>query len=62
MENRKAQKICAVCGEGAVINPVAVVCEVQCWRFVCWTMLLWLGRPIEVDSEQIETLIQNSLH
>ena len=23
---------------------------------------LWLGRPVEVDSDQIETLIENSQH
>ena len=22
----------------------------------------WLGRPVEVDRDQIETLIENSLH
>ena len=36
-----------------------VVCEVSCWRFLtgrCSTV----GRPVEVDSDQIDTLIENN--
>ncbi|KAF6099802.1 hypothetical protein HJG60_011534 [Phyllostomus discolor] len=33
-----------------------MVCKVLCWRFP------WSGRPVEVDSDQINTLIENNQH
>ena len=36
-----------------------VVCEVSCWKFLtgqCSTV----GRPVEVDNNQIETLTENN--
>ena len=55
------KKICAVCGEGAVTT-----CQRWFAKYSAGDLLLdnapLLGRPIEVDSEQIETLIENSLH
>ena len=36
-----------------------VVCEVLCWRFSLYNALQ-LGRPVEVDSNQIEKLIENN--
>ena len=53
------KKICAVCGKGAVTDRI---CQKGFENFVLeishWTMLH--GRPVEVDSDQIETLIKNS--
>ena len=37
-----------------------VVCEVSCWRFLAGGDAPWSGRPVEVDSDQIETLIENN--
>ena len=36
-----------------------VVCEVLCWRFLTG-LCPRSGRPVEVDSDQIETLIEKS--
>ena len=36
-----------------------VVCEVSCWRLLVGDTP-WSGRPIEVDRDQIETLIENN--
>ena len=38
-----------------------VVCEVSCWRLLVGDTP-WSGRPIEVDRDQIETLIENNQH
>ena len=38
-----------------------VVCEVSCWRFLA-DNAPQLGRPVEVDNDQIETLIENNQH
>ena len=40
-------------------NVPEVVCRVSCWRFLV-DGAPWLGRPVEVDSEQIETLAESS--
>ena len=37
-----------------------VVWEVSCWRFLTGGCSTELGRPVEVDSDQIETLIENN--
>ena len=55
------QKICAVCGEGAMTDQM---CQKWFAKFCARNFLLddapWLGRPVEVDSNQIETLIENT--
>ena len=59
----KERKICAVYGEGAVTDQMF-----QKWfaKFHVGDFLLdyvpQLGRPVEVDSNQIESLIENSQH
>ena len=54
-------KMCAVCGEGAVTDQI---CQKWFAKFHVWDFLLdnapWLGRPVEVDNNQIETLIENN--
>ena len=55
-------KICAVFGEGAVTDwshVSKVVCEVSRQRYFAINAPQ-LGRPVEVDSNQIETLIGNN--
>ena len=43
------------------LNVSKVVCKVSCWRFLGgWCS--WSGRPIEVDSDQIETLRTTMLY
>ena len=55
--------ICTVYGDDAVTNRT---CQRWFAKYSAGDLLLdnapLLGRPIEVDSEQIETLIENSLH
>ena len=55
------KKICAVCGEGAVTNQT---CQKWFAKFCAGDFLLddapWSGRPVEVDSDQIKTLIENN--
>ena len=57
------KKICAVYGEGAVTDRTY-----QKWfvKFSAGDFLLddapRLGRPVEVDRDQIETLIENNQH
>ena len=41
------------------LNVSTVVCEVSCWRFLL-DDASWSGRPVEVDSNQIKTLIENN--
>ena len=61
MQLKCKKNICAVYGEGAVIDQTS-----QRWfvKFCSRDFLLddapWLGRPDEVDSDQIETLIENN--
>ena len=55
------KKICAVCVEGTVTNRTH---QKQFAKFHVGDFSLdyapWLGKPIEVDSNQIETLIMNN--
>ena len=57
----KRKNSCVVYGEGAMIG-----CMCQKWfaKFHAGDFLvndaLWSGRPVEVDSDQIETLIENN--
>ena len=55
------KKICAVYGEGAVTDWT---CQKWFVKFPARDFLLenapWLGRSVEVDSDQIETLIENN--
>ena len=55
------KKICVVHGEGAVTDWM---CQKWFVKFHARDRLLdnavWLGRPIEVGSDQIETLIENN--
>ena len=55
------KNICAVYGEGAVTDRMLskVVCEVCAGGFLLDTAP-WSGRPVEVDSDQIKTLIENN--
>ena len=53
------EKICAVCGEGATTDQR---CQ-KCFAKVCAGDFLlddapWLGRPAEVDGDQIKILIE----
>ena len=56
------KKICAVCGEGAGTDQTC-----QKWfakfraRDFSLDYALQLGRPVEVDSDQIETVIEKSI-
>ena len=58
-ETRK--KFCAVYGEGAVTDQM---CQKWFVKFCAGNFSLddapWSGRPVEVDSDQIETLIENN--
>ena len=55
------EKICAVYGEGAVTDPT---CQKGFAKFHAGDFSLedapQAGRPVEVDSGQIETLIENN--
>ena len=57
------KKICAVHGEGAVTDRT---CQKWFAKFCAGDFLLddapRSGRPVEVDSDQIETLIENNQH
>ena len=37
-----------------------MVCEVSCWSFSL-DNAPWLSRPVEIDSNQIETLLENNV-
>ena len=54
------KKICAVYGEGAMTGRT---CQKWFAKFHSGNFLLdnapWLGRPVEVDSDEIETLTEN---
>ena len=57
------KKICAVYGEGAVTDRT---CQKWFAKFCAGDFSLdndpWSGRPVEVDSNQIETLTENNQH
>ena len=57
------KKICAVYGEGAVTDQT---CQKWFAKFRAGDFSLdaapWSGRPVEVDSNQIETLIEKNQH
>ena len=57
------KKICTVYGEGAVTDRT---CQEWFAKFHAGDFslddALWSGRPVEVDSNQIETLTENSQH
>ena len=54
------KKICAVYGEGAVMDQMcqkwfAKFCAGDFWKDIA----TWPCRPVEIDSDEIETLIEN---
>ena len=55
------KKICAVYGEGAVTDWM---CQKWFAKFSAGAFSMdnvpWLDRPVEVDSNQIETLLENN--
>ena len=57
----KEKKICSVYGEGAVTNRI---CQKWLVKILAGDFLLanaqWSGRAVEVDSDQINTLIENN--
>ena len=61
MQLKHKKKICAVYGEGAVTDQT---CQKWFVKFHTGDFSLdnapHLGRPVEVDSDQIETLIENN--
>ena len=61
MHLKHKEKICAVCGERAVTDRTGQMCFV---KFPAGDFLLddapWSGRPVKVDSDQIQTLIENN--
>ena len=63
MQLKHKKKICAVYGEGAVTDWM---CQEWFVKFCAWDFSLddapQSGRPAEVDSDQIETLIENNQH
>ena len=63
MQLKLKKKICAVYGEGAVTDQT---CQRWFAKFRAGGFSLddapWSGRLVEVDSDQIETLIENNQH
>ena len=63
MQLKCKKNICAVYGEGAVTNRT---CQKWFAKFHARDFSLddapWLCRPVEVDRDQIETLIENNQH
>ena len=59
----RKKKICAARGEGAVTDWM---CEKRFMKFHAGDFspddVPWLGRPVEVDSNQIQTLTENNQH
>ena len=57
----KHKEICAVCGEGTMTNQT---CQKWFATFCAGHFSLddapWSDRPVEVDRDQIETLIENN--
>ena len=62
-KQKKKKKMCAVYGEGAVIDWT---CQKRFVKFHAGDFSLDVapqsGGPVEVDSDQIETLIENNQH
>ena len=63
MQRKHTKKICAVYGEGAVTDQM---CQRWFAKFRAGDFSLdnapWLGRPFDVDSNQIKILIENNQH
>ena len=59
---QKKKKKSVVCGECVVSDKMCqkVVWKVLCWRFLAGCCYQCLGRPVEVDSDQTETLSENN--
>ena len=61
MQLKHTKRICTVYGEGAVTDRT---CQKWFVKFHAGDFLLydapWLCRPVEVDSNQINTLVENS--
>ena len=61
MQPKCKKRICAICGEGAVTDQT---CQTWFAKFHAGDFSLDAaprsGRPVEVDSDQIETLTENS--
>ena len=61
MKLNAKKKICALYGEGAGTDRT---CQKWFVKFRAGDFLLddapWWGRPVEIESEQIETLIENN--
>ena len=59
---QKNKKICTVYGEGAGL--IDQMCQKWFVKFCAQDFLLddapWLGKPAEVDSNQIETVVENN--
>ena len=53
----KHKKICTVYGESAVTDRT---CQKCFGKFCVLVNAPWLGRTVEVDSDQINTLIENN--
>ena len=54
------KKLCCVWGRCCNwSNMSKAVCEVLCWRFLNGRCL-WSGRPVGVDSDKMEMLIENN--
>ena len=62
-ETKKKKKICAVCEEGAVTDRM---CQKWFDQFCAGDFSLddasWWDRPVEVNSNQIKTLIKSNQH
>ena len=58
-KKKNPKRICAVCGEGAVTDRM---CQKWFAKFCAGEFLLddapWMGRLVEVDRDQTETLIE----
>ena len=58
---KNTKKICAMCEEGAVTDPT---CQRWFTKFHTGNFslddALWSGRPVEVDSDQMKTLIKKN--
>ena len=63
MQLKRKKKISLVCGEGAVTDQM---CQKWFAKFRAGDFSLddapWSGRPVEVDSDEIKTLIENNQH
>ena len=60
-ETQTKKKICAVYGEGAVTDGMCQKWLAKlCARYFSLDDAPWSGRPVEADSDQIETLTKNN--